>query len=174
MFQLKSKRASVMAALAAALLIPIPSTAQTPRDRDAREISSYVLTEAGLAKFAQATRNLGGVAKQSTRQCEDDGNAQSLDASVARLDAVSGARTAIRSAGMTTREYLVFTLSVFQSGMAAWALAQPGGKLPPGVSMANVDFYRAHEAAIRKLAVPSASDACEDTTDDRDDDDADR
>ncbi len=35
--------------------------------------------------------------------------------------------------------------------MAAWALTQPGGTLPPGVSKANVDFYRSHEQALKKL-----------------------
>ena len=63
---------------------------------------------------------------------------------------------------MTPREYLVFTFSLFQSGMAAWALSQPGGTLPPGVSKANVDFYRSHEQALKKLAPQQGSDNCDD------------
>jgi len=69
---------------------------------------------------------------------------------------------------MTAREYLVFSFSLFQSGVAAWALSQPGGTLPPGVSKANVDFYRAHEQALKKLAPQQDSDSC----DDRDDESA--
>ena len=72
------------------------------------------------------------------------------------------AKAAIESAGMTPREYLVFSFSLFQSGMAAWALSQPGGTLPPGVSKANVDFYRSHEQALKKLAPQQGSDTCGD------------
>jgi len=35
--------------------------------------------------------------------------------------------------------------------MAAWALEQPGCKVPSGVKMANVNFYRSHEAELKKL-----------------------
>ena len=66
---------------------------------------------------------------------------------------------------MTTRECLVFSLSLFQSGMAAWALTQPGDTLPPGVSKDNVDFYRSHEQALKKLAPQQGSDACDDRDD---------
>jgi hypothetical protein len=64
---------------------------------------------------------------------------------------------------MTTREFVVFTWSLFQTGMAAWALDQPGGTLPPGVSKANVDFYRAHEQALQKLGAQQGSDPCSDS-----------
>jgi hypothetical protein len=144
------------------MLLPTVSIAQDFADRDSREISSYVLTEAGLAKFTEATRNLGASAKKMSSECTDAEGPASLDAAVARLDAVPGAKAAITSAGMSTREYLVFTWSIFQNGMAAWALDQPGGKLPPGVAKANVDFYRSHEAAIKKLGLEAESDGCKD------------
>jgi hypothetical protein len=67
------------------------------------------------------------------------------------MDGVPGVKSALKGAGMTSREYLLFSWSVFQNGMAAWALDQPGGKLPPGVKMANVNFYRAHEAELKRL-----------------------
>ena len=67
---------------------------------------------------------------------------------------------------MTTREYMVFSMSLLQTGLAAWALEQPGGKLPPGVSKANVDFYKAHKAALEKLGAGS-KDKCDDSGDDR-------
>ena len=46
-----------------------------------------------------------------------------------------------------------------QNGMAAWAVSQPGGKLPPGVSQANVDFYKKHEA---RFAAIGENDPCDD------------
>jgi hypothetical protein len=137
------------------LLASAPCGAQELADRDAKEIGSYVLTDAGLAKYVQATKNLGPLARRMPGGCDqadDSGDARSLTDLVAQFDAIPGARAAIESAGATTREYLVITFSLLQNGMAAWALDQPGGKLPPGMSMANVNFYRTHAAVIQQLA----------------------
>ena len=144
------------------LLAPAVAVAQGFPDRDAREISAYVLSEAALVKYTRASANLGSLSKQIASNCDDSDSPASLDASVARINAVPQAKAAIESAGMTPREYLVFSFSLFQSGMAAWALSQPGGTLPPGVSKANVDFYRSHEQALGKLAPQQGSDTCGD------------
>lgn len=142
----------------------VPAAAQDFPDKDTREISAYVLTEAGLAKFTKATANLGRLAQRASGDCESE-SATSIDDAVARFDAVPGAKAAIQSAGMTTREYIVFTWSLFQNGMAAWAVSQPGGKLPAGVSKANVDFYRAHEAAMQQLGEHTEADECNGASD---------
>jgi hypothetical protein len=143
------------------LLAPVVSVAQGFPDRDAREISSYVLTEAALAKYIRASGNLKTAAQGMPDNCDSE-SAQSLDEMAARMDAQPGAQAAIQSAGMTTREYLVFSLSLFQNAMAAWAVSQPGGTLPPEVSKANVDFYRAHEQALQKLGPQQGADTCSD------------
>jgi len=121
-------------------------------ESDKREISGYALTEAGLGKFTQATQNLAAVPGACARGHTDDGGSgdESLDQLVARLNAVPGAQAAIQSAGMTTREYIVFMWSMMESGLSAWAVKQ-NGKLPPGVQQANVDFYNKHEAAMAAL-----------------------
>jgi len=154
---------AVCVAIAAVLFTSAACLAQGFADRDAREIGSFVLTDAGLAKYTQAVKNLGAHAKRMRDACGDDDSesARSLDQMAARLDAIPEVKTAIRSAGLTTREYLVLTLSLFQNGMAAWALTQPGGKLPPGTSMANVNFYRAHEAAIKRLGEQTKDSNCD-------------
>lgn len=162
MNQFKRTHVVVLTAACALVLAPVVVIAQASSNRDAREISAYVLSEAGLAKYSRASANLGELSKQVASQCDDSEGPGSLDQSVARINAIPGAQTAIQSAGMTTREYLVFTFSLFQSGMAAWALNQPGGTLPPGVSRANVDFYRSHEQALQKLGPPQGSDTCSD------------
>src|SRR5262245_66007070 len=119
-----------------ALLLCLPTVAQTS---DVEEVSRYVLTEKGLAKYAAATEKLRPLAKQLCGESRDnEEGAKSLNEFVARIDAAPGARAAIESAGMTTREYAVFSLSLLQTGLAAWAVDQPGGQLPPGVSQANV------------------------------------
>ncbi len=132
--------------IALALALPGLAAAQ---DADTQEINRYVLTEAGLAKYTLATQKLGAIANQLA-SCEDDGETQSLSAAVAGIEENAAAKAAIQSSGLTTREYLVFGMAAFQSGMAAWALSQ-GGKLPPGVTMANVNFYRDHEAEIQDM-----------------------
>lgn len=151
------------------LLLFLPLGARSDAGSDAREIDAYRLTEAGLAKYTKATQNLGSLAKQMSEACdderddsesEDDGNAKSIDESVASFEAIPGVRTAMQSAGITTREYIVFTFSVFQSGMAAWVLDQPGGKLPPNVAMDNVNFYRKHEDALKKLGEQTKTPDC--------------
>ena len=136
-------------------------------DKDAREVSAYSLSESGLAKFAQATQNLAAVPGACARKDDDDdSNSQSIDQMVAKLNAIPGVQAAIQSAGMTSREYVVFMFSMLQNGMAAWALKQPGGKLPPGVSQANVDFYNKHETAMAEIG---KNDPCgEDEDDDGD------
>jgi hypothetical protein len=137
---------------ALALLVSVAAGAQGLTDRDAKEISDYVLTDAGLAKYTQAVRKLQPLKEELQQECDREDAQESLNGMAARMDKVSGVKSALKSAGMTSREYLVFSLSVFENGMAAWALEQPGGKLPPGVKMANVNFYRAHKVELEKLA----------------------
>lgn len=143
------------------------SSGMTPamaQDRDAQEVRRYVLTESGLAKFAQATRNIATVPGACDQEEDDDSDdLKSIDQMVAKLNSVPGVQAAIQSAGFTSREYVVFMFSMMQSGMAAWAVSQPGGKLPPGISQANVDFYKQHEAA---MAAIGEGDPCGDGADD--------
>jgi hypothetical protein len=153
----------------AALALMLPTSAQAQVDRDTQEINSYVLTDAGLARYAKAAQALGALKKQLSNDCDDDDdNAKSIDQMVAKLNSVPAVKAALQGAGMTPREYIVFSMSIFQTGMATWALGQSGGKLPPGVSMANVNFYRKNEAAMSRLAADSESDEC--GGDDREDD----
>ena len=153
----------------AALLATAGNVALSAADHDTAEISHYVLTEAGLAKFSAASTNLSKLGKSSlTAGCNDDEDSPaSLDKFVAKIDATPAAKAAIQGAGMTTREYVVFSMALFQAGFAAWGMEQPGGKLPPGVSKANVDFYKSHQAAIDKLSLAKKAE-CGDSEDDRD------
>jgi hypothetical protein len=144
---------STLVTLVTALALALPGAAIAANPDDHREISSYVLTETGLAKFSRATRNLAAIpgACEDEDEDDDDSTSQSIDQMVAEIGATPGAVAAIQSAGLTPREYVLFMFSMLQNGMAAWAQDQPGGKLPPGVSQANVDFYRKHEAALTAL-----------------------
>lgn len=142
---------AITGAFTLALLSLGVARAQGLTDHDTKEIADYVLTDGALTKYAQAVRKLQPLKEQLQQDCDREDASESLNGMAARLDKVSGVKSALKGAGMTSREYLVFSLSVFENGMAAWALEQPGGKLPPGVKMANVNFYRAHKAELEKL-----------------------
>lgn len=166
-FHMLSPTLPAIAALA--LMLPAPSQAQV--DRDTQEINGYVLTDAGLARYTKAAQALGALRKQMSGDCDDDSdddNPKSIDQMVAKFNSNPGAKAALQSAGMTTREYIVFSMSIFQTGLASWGLSQPGGKLPPGVAMANVNFYRKNEAAMARLGEASESNDC--NGDEREDD----
>lgn len=150
MFHTSKTALAVTVAFSVSLPAPM-AAAQSLGDRDAKEVADYVLTDAALAKYAQALRKLQPLKEQLQQDCDRDDAPKSLDDMAANMDGVPGVKAALRTAGMTSREYLVFSLSVFKNGMAAWALEQPGGKLPPDVKMANVKFYRSHEADLNKL-----------------------
>ena len=155
--------------LSAALLAFAGGMAQAQGDRDAQEVSRYVLSEAGLAKYSAATHNLNKLGKSGQLNCDDETESpSSLDKLVAKANANAGVKAAIQSAGMTAREYVVFSMSLLQTGLAAWGVEQ-GAKLPPSVSKANLDFYQTHKAAVEKLG-GGKKDNCSDSGDDRDSD----
>jgi len=153
---------------AATMLLIVPRLAET-QDAGAQEVLRYTLTDAGLAKYSQATKQLAALPDQERGVCDDeDTEAQSIDEMAARLDGVPGAKAAIQSAGMTSREYVLFSLSLLQNGLAAWAVSQPGGALPPGVSRANVDFLRKHDAQLKQLEPLRQKGSCDDEVPDDD------
>ncbi len=142
---------TVTVAFALALLAPMAAEAQNLADRDAKEVAGYVLTEAALAKYTKAVHKLHPLKEQLQQNCDREDAPDSLNGMAAHMDAVPAVKAALKTAGVTSREYLLFSWSVFQNGMAAWALEQPGGTLPPGTKPANVTFYRAHKADLEKL-----------------------
>lgn len=142
---------TVTVAFALALLAPMAAEAQNLADRDAKEVADYVLTDAALAKYTKAVHKLHPLKEQLQQDCDREDARDSLNGMAARMDGVPAVKAALKTAGMTSREYLVFSWSVFQNGMAVWALDQPGGALPPGTKPANVTFYRAHKAELEKL-----------------------
>jgi hypothetical protein len=166
MFRIPHLGATLRAFEVSSLLLPGLAAAQ---DRDTQEVQAYALTDAGLAKYTQATKKLAALSGGSDACGDDDDGSQSLDAMTAKLNAQPGAKAAIASAGMTTREYVVFSWSLMQNGLAAWAVSQPGGKLPAGVSKANVDFYKRNEAALQQLQGAGGDADCDDNRDENPD-----
>lgn len=147
------------ALLSAAMALALPHFVSA-EDADTKEVRSYTLTDSALAKYTDATQRLAALPANRANACDDEG-AQTLAQMAAKLDAAPGAQAAIKAAGMTSREYVVFSMSLLQNGLAAWAMSQPGGKLPPGVSKANVDFIREHDAELKQLETLQRSEDCE-------------
>src|SRR5687767_13764235 len=102
---------------------------------------------------ARQVRRSDAHAERDTADCSaDEPEVGSLTDAAARIDALPGAKAVVKSAGLTSREYVVFAFSLIENAYASFALDQPGGKLPPGVSMSNVEFLRAHAGVIEQLA----------------------
>jgi hypothetical protein len=122
-------------------------------DADTKAMQSYRLTEASFSKYKQATRNMMEAARQHPEiaKAEEDKEPTSLAEMAAIYDRHPPLKKALASAGLSSREYVLFTLSLFQAGMAASVAEQNGGKLPDGVSSENVDFYKTHAAEMQKF-----------------------
>jgi hypothetical protein len=146
-------------AAAAVLLFLPPARAQTLPESDTREVRAYSLTDAAFGKYVDATRRLATVQFGCDAAEPAIG---SLSEAAARIEAVPGAKDAVRSAGLTSREYIVFAFALVENAIAAYALEQPGGKLPPGISMANVEFLRRNSGVLERLATETeGAVACE-------------
>lgn len=142
----------------AALLAFCGARAADLPDADTREIQSYVLTEEGLARYMRATRGLKGI---DIAACGEAPDVASIADAAARIDAVPAAKAAVKAAGLTSREYVVFAFTLIETGFAAYALETPGGRLPPGVNRANVEFFRRHAGELQQLAVDTEDGGCE-------------
>ena len=150
---------TLAAAIACLALAPVAQAQKLP-DADAREVTAYTLTDAGFAKYTAATHNLRGI---KIEDCDDDSEVRDITQAAARIDAVPGAKAAVQSAGMTSREFVVFTFSLMQNGIASHLMDRPGAKLPPGTNPANIEFFRKHSADFEQLANERDSSDCDES-----------
>ena len=121
---------------------------EAPARDDADILAEYRLTDAGLEKFAKASRNLAAAAKDdpSLEEGLEGSDEGSIEEIAAMYDAEPAVRSAIESADMTSTEYVTFMYSMIQAGMGAWLVTQQGeDKLPAGTPRENVDYFRANE-----------------------------
>jgi hypothetical protein len=117
MFQTLRTPLAIASAFALALLAPVMGGAQNLTDRDSTEVAGYVLTEAVLAKYAQAVRKLQPVMGQLPQECDGDEGPKSLNDVAAHMDGVPQVKSALKTAGLTSREYL---LSPGRCSRTAW------------------------------------------------------
>jgi hypothetical protein len=130
-------------------LLPLTAFPESETSASMREVKAYRLTESGLERYLQATRNLGNV----KMNCEKPASMKFvIDAAVADLEAIPGAKAAIQSAGMSTREYVLFGWAVPHNIAAAAQAREAGGATPQGAIPENIDFMNRHQEEIVRVA----------------------
>ena len=139
------------------------TTAGTKGDAEVASVQSYRLSMDKIDRMLAAQRILAAKAKAMTPaereameargESASDPNA-SLDDMARRIDSEPMLRDAIREAGLSSREYVLITMSMMQTGMADGVL-----KMRPKdnqdsliremkANPDNIKFYREHEAEI--------------------------
>jgi len=142
---------------------PASAIAGTKGDAELADVQSYKLSMDKIDKMLAAQRNLAAKAKamtpaereamQARGESASDPNA-SLDDMARKIDGEPILRDAIREAGLSSREYVLITMSMMQTGMAEGVL-----KMRPKdnqdsliremkANPDNIKFYREHEAEI--------------------------
>ena len=139
------------------------TTASTKGDAELADVQSYKLSMDKIDKMLAAQRILAAKAKAMTPaereameargESASDPNA-SLDDMARKIDSEPMLRDAIREAGLSSREYVLITMSMMQTGMAESVL-----KMRPKdnqdsliremkANPDNIKFYREHQAEI--------------------------
>jgi hypothetical protein len=132
---------------------PLPDTTPGPVTA-----ADHRLTRSDVERFAEASKQLRLLAERDPgpmrrlRAREGAARSASLEETVARLDAEPAVREAIESAGLTTREYALITVTLSEAILVQQALAHGSiDRPPPGVSQENLDFVRTHRDEISRL-----------------------
>jgi len=147
------------ASFAVLALLVASSTGQAKsKGDDQADVENYRLTMPVLKKMVQVQENLfesikkdPSVATKYQRVIEISD--ESLDATVKKMDGVPELKQALAKAGLTTREFLLATVTMVQAGMAAAMARQPRAdpsKLPANVR-ANMKFLEQNRAALAQM-----------------------
>ena len=136
-------------------------------DGDLSDVQSYRLTMDKVDKYLAAQRNLGlrmksmspeereALKARADAESDTDGG-ESLDAMARRIDAEPALASAVREAGLSTREYAVLTMALVQSSMAAGVLkTRPNENQDSLVremkaNTENVRFIQQNEAELQR------------------------
>jgi hypothetical protein len=157
-----------IAALVAAIFLLLPlaqaQSATAERTSDEKALAEYRLSIAAIQKLLAATRAMAKVSEDPTVRAaaaklsaSDDANDggdgyQSLNDMARKVDAFPPIASAIRSAGLTSREYMLITMSYMQAAMAAGMKKQGLIKeLPKGTPAENVAFIEKNDTELQAI-----------------------
>lgn len=133
------------------------ATSGTDKQKILRELAAFRLSMDKLGKAAQAGRALESLSEtdgslKGVAQFDKDKGFQAIDEAVDRIDANAQARTAIQSAGLSTRDYVLTMYCFVQSTQQLFVKEEKGKKqYPAGASEENVVFVRNHLKEINRL-----------------------
>jgi hypothetical protein len=156
----RARAAFAALCLVAAPLAAVPAAAQagSQGDRDLAAISSYTLSMPRYRQYLDAMLRLANAAKTSPAigDAFENSGSLSLDQMVARFDKVPEVRQAVVAAGLTSRDFVLTQMALFQTGMAysmmkEYKLSADSVAKTAKVSRANLEFYRTNEAEIARL-----------------------
>jgi hypothetical protein len=134
-------------------------------DQDLADVTAYELSMEKVDKLFAAQRNVALRVKDMSpeereamkaRADADDGNDDSLDDTVRKIESEPVLVGAIREAGLTPREYALLTVSMMQSGMAAGVIKMRPNENQDSLARemkanpANIRFIQQNEAALEK------------------------
>ena len=110
------------------------------------------LTDADERRIEHLESQIAEV-EENTEGVLDMGDAQSISDVARRIDAHPPFAEAVKSAGLTTREFATLQMALFQA-MFAHGFLKAGTikEVPKDVNPQNVKFLQDHEAEIQKMA----------------------
>jgi hypothetical protein len=174
----------VMAALLTGALVAVPGTvmartAGSESAKDQQVVGDYKLSMDVLQRIAKANKSAaasgGNPAKQrltkqkaelAALEAKDDPTAAEqqrmmvlADEIARRVDATPALAAAVKSVGLSSREYATAILALMEASIAHAFIKQGLAKqAPPGVSKHNLEFVRANEQQIVALDILAKDD----------------
>jgi hypothetical protein len=123
----------------------------SPEAREALSIQvDYRLTEENFARWEVAQRNLDRLPRSAFPAENSGGKGNVIDRAVRRLESGRRTRTAIESAGLSVRDFVLQTIALAQATEAAQGGRAAGaGLVPPE----NFRFVERHRERIRRAQV---------------------
>lgn len=147
---------------------------------DLKEVHSFQLTEKRLDQFTQALRNMAEAVEKNPDLAKPDnsvGANASINDMVAFFDKIPLMKKSVETAGMSTREFVLFQMALMSAAMGNY-LVQQGHKLPPEISAEHAKFYKDHEEKFKSLekewkAIDKKMDAADSEDEDEEEDEDD-
>lgn len=140
----------ILALALLALSLAAPAAAQSDFQR-------HALTVSMIEKHGAATKDLQKVVKRKKEDDDGDRTEQTVDELVKELDATLGVKPVLARHGLSTREYALTTLALFQAGfylaMEPSMDKKKGAQLLasyPAETRANIELLRKNPQLFRK------------------------
>ena len=135
---------AVLAVCALGIAQQPPPRGNPPDDADSKEYKNFRLTMENVNKFVAASKSLVKLSHDNPdleKQMESQADARTIDDAVTTTEKYPAVTAAIKSAGLTTRDFVVMTGTLMGAEMAVGMKKQGQIKqFPPSVSAANAAF----------------------------------